>query len=395
LPQLLVAGYRDDVTIKELHENEALRQNEFPVTKNRRFFGHAGVCPLPRRVSEAIQNYATQCTLGDQETLIPSFQIRKSRELAARLLNAKANEISFVGPTSLALSYVASGLPFRKNDNILIYFDDYPSNVYPWMALAEKGVQVRLLNTRELGRIRPMDVLGQVDEQTRLVALASAHFVSGYRLDLEAIGTELKRRGILFCLDSIQTLGAFPTDAAHFDFLAADAHKWLLGPCAAGILLVKEHVQERLRPPVFGWHNVQCANFVAQDKLIQPKDGRRYEVGTENLLGLVGLHAAMELSLEIGVDNIATELLRKREWLVPALQEKRCTVLQAQAPKQNCSGITAFFREGENMADLHRKLEERGIMTSLRTDRGGKNYIRISPHYYNTDNELAALLEML
>src|SRR6202034_601797 len=120
-------------------------------------------------------------------------------------------EIALVGPTSLALSYVAAGLSWRKGDNVLIYFDDYPSNVYPWMALAEKGVEVRLLNVREYGRIRSIDVLGQCDEQTRLVALASNHFVAGYRVDIAAIGKALRLRNILFCVDGIQTVGAFPT----------------------------------------------------------------------------------------------------------------------------------------------------------------------------------------
>src|SRR5204863_5070568 len=136
---------------------------------------------------------------------------------------AQPEEIAFVGPTSLGLSFIASGLQLRKNENIMIYLDDYPSNVYPWMALAEKGVQVRFLNIRELGRIRLIDIQGQVDEQTRLVALASCHFVSGYRIDMEGIANMLAARGIPFCVDGIQTLGAFPTPVGQVDFLAADA----------------------------------------------------------------------------------------------------------------------------------------------------------------------------
>src|SRR6185436_5501731 len=136
-------------------------------------------------------------------------------------------------------SLVASGLKFRRGENILVYFDDYPSNVYPWMALVEQGVQVRLVNTRGLGLIRARDVMGQVDENTRLVALASCHFVSGYRIEIDSIGKFLRERGILFCLDAIQTLGAFPTTVENVDVLAADAHKWLLGPCAAGLLYVR------------------------------------------------------------------------------------------------------------------------------------------------------------
>src|SRR6059036_2784678 len=214
------------MTLSEIFSNEPLRRQEFPVAREKIFLAHAGVCPLPRRVSGAIRTYAELCTQGDQETLLPAQQMRRSRELAARLLNAQPDEIAFVGPTSLALSFVAAGLGLKRNDNILIYFDDYPANVYPWMALAEPGVEVRLLNTRELGRIRLIDIKGQVDEQTRLVALASCHFVSGYRIDLAGIGQFLRERKIAFCVDGIQTVGAFPTPAEQIDFLAADAHKW-------------------------------------------------------------------------------------------------------------------------------------------------------------------------
>jgi selenocysteine lyase/cysteine desulfurase len=383
------------MTVSEILANEELRQSAFPVTRDKIFLAHAGVCPLPRCVTESVNRYLEYCALDDQETVFPASRFSEARRLAARLLGAQPDEIAFVGPTSLALSYVASGLSFRKNDNILIYLDDYPSNVYPWMALAEKGVQVRLLNIRELGRIRLVDVQGQVDEQTRLVALASCHFVSGWRIDLAGIGSFLRKRGIPFCVDGIQTLGAFPTPVEHIDFLAADAHKWMLGPCSAGILYVRKEWQERLRPPVYGWHNVRCPNYVAQEKLVQPPDSRRYEAGSANLLGLAGLHAAMELLLEAGVDAIAAELLRKRAWIVPALQAKGYTVLQADAPPEHASGIIAFYRADANLPALHEKLGGANIIVSLRADRSGQKYIRLSPHFYNTDAEFERLLQLL
>ena len=383
------------MTLPEILSSEPLRQQEFPVTQDKIFLAHAGVCPLPRRVSVAIRDYAGLCTQGDQEMVLPAQHIRRSRELAARLLNTQPGEIAFVGPTSLALSFVAAGLELKRHDNILIYFDDYPANVYPWMAQAERGVKVRLLNTRELGRIRPLDVLGEVDENTRLVALASCHFVSGYRIDLNAIGQALQQRNILFCVDAIQTLGAFPTTVEHVDFLAADAHKWLLGPCAAGILFVRKPLQERLHPTVFGWHNIRCPNYVAQEEMQFRADARRYEAGSQNLLGLVGLNAAMELVLEIGIENIASDLLRKRALLVPALKDKGYAVLNAESPPANGSGIITFYRDATDMAPLHQKLEAANIITSLRTDRAGRNYLRLSPHFYNTDDELGRLLEMV
>jgi selenocysteine lyase/cysteine desulfurase len=234
-----------------------------------------------------------------------------------------------------------------------------------------------------------------VDENTRLVALASCHFISGFRLEHDAIGKFLRERGILFCLDAIQTLGAFPTTVEHVDFLAADAHKWLLGPCGAGLLYVRRELQEKLNPPIYGWHNVKNPNFVAQEQIIFRPGAVKFEAGTHNLIGLVGLVAAMELALEIGIENIAAELARKRAWLVPALQAKGFTVLNADEKPENSGGMISFFAPGKDLAALHKTLAEAGVVASLRADRQGRNYIRLSPHYYNTDAELRRVLEWL
>lgn len=383
------------MTISEILTNEELRRHEFPVVQNKIFLAHAGDCPLPRRVAEAVTEYARASSEYDQEALIFPQALEEGRRLAAQLLNCQSDEIALVGPTSLALSFFASGLKFRRGDNILIYHDDYPSNVYPWMALAEQGVEVRLLNVRGLGAIRPRDVSGQVDEHTRLVALATCHFVSGHRLDYASIGQALRARGILFCLDAIQTLGAFPTTVEHVDLLAADAHKWLLGPCGAGVMYVRKSLQEFLNPPIYGWHNVRCPDYVAQEQILFRRGAKKYEAGTTNLLGLVGLNAAMTLLLELGIHAIAQELLRKRAWLVPALQAKGYSVLGADALPEHTSGIVTFFQPGADLTALHQRLLEAGVITSLRMDRAGQRYIRLSPHFYNTDAELQRVMELL
>lgn len=383
------------MTIQELHSNEELRQHEFPVAKKTIFLGHAGVCPLPRRVADAMSQFNERCTQGDQEDSLPPGFFSNIREKACRLMACKPEEVAFVGPTSLALSFIAGGLKFRKTDNVVIYQDDYPSNVYPWMTLADRGVQVRYLNIKELGRIRPVDVKGQVDENTRLVALASCHFLAGYRIDLDAIGKHLRERGILFCVDAIQTLGAFPTSAGQVDFMAADAHKWLLGPCAAGLMYVRKEIQDQLLPTTHGWHNIRCPNFVAQTELTYRTDARRYEAGTANLVGLAGMGAALDLLLEIGIENIAAELLRKRAWIIPALQSKGYEVLQANAAPENQGGMITFDKPGADLPAIHQKLKEAGILTSLRGDRSGRKLLRISPHFYNTDAELQRVVEQL
>ncbi|MBX3746225.1 MAG: aminotransferase class V-fold PLP-dependent enzyme [Verrucomicrobiae bacterium] len=376
------------MTVEEILGNEERRRHEFPVCRDRVFLAHAAVCPLPRRVAEAVAGYAQQATRDDQEQPVLAGLTRDTRERAARLIGAQPDEIALVGPTSLALSYVAGGFPIRKGENVVVYFDDYPSNVYPWMAMAERGVQVRLVNVSRLGRIRNLDVLGQVDEGTRLVALASNHFISGWRLDLPGLGKALRDRRIAFCLDAIQTLGAFPTLAEHADFIAGDAHKWMLGPCGAGFLYVARAWHERLRPIVYGWNNVRCPDFVAREEMTFRSGAHRYEAGSHSMLGLVGLRAALDLILEVGVDAIARELLRKRARIVPALMEKGWEVLGADDLEAHRSGIVSFTRPDIDLVERHRQLAEGGIVVSLRTDRGGRRYLRFSPHFYNTDAEL-------
>lgn len=383
------------MTLSELQSNEELRNHEFPVTKGTIFLAHGAVCPLPRRVQEAIHRMATRGMEADQDAALPANFIADTRQIVARAIGASPEEIAFVGPTSLALNTIAGGLRWRRGQNVVIYHDDYPANVYPWMALADRGVEVRFLNLRELGRIRLIDVQGQVDENTRLVALSSAHFISGWRVQVAALGGWLRERGIWFCVDAIQTLGAFATPAGSVDFLAADLHKWMLGPCAAGVLYVRRDRQEHLIPTVHGWNNIRCPNFIAQESIEFKHDARRYEAGTYNLLGLAGLREAFLLFEEIGVDAIASDLLHKRQWLVSTLLEKGCEVLLADLPKENGSGITSFAVPGEDTASLYARFRDAGVVTSLRTSRDGRSWLRLTPHYYNTMQELERVMELI
>ena len=383
------------MTIEQIQADEALRLREFPVARETAYLAHAAVCPLPACARDAVSDYAAACTGGDQEDFVPTNLLRDTRQLAANLLGAELREIALVGPTSLGLSFIAQGIDWQPGDNIIVHGDDYPSNVYPWMALAKKGVELKRLEPSAPGRIEPEDVFELIDSRTRMAALASCHYVSGYRIDIGTIGRELRSRGILFCVDGIQTVGAFPTPVEHVDFLAADAHKWMLGPCSAGILYVKREMQDRLKPVVQGWHNLSCPDFIAQETLDYKPDARRYEAGTANLLGIVGHHASLQLLDALGLAKIAADLLAKRRWLVPELLAKGCDVLHADLPEANASGIVAFSKPGEDMAALQARLGQAGVTVSLRVMRDGSKLIRLSPHFYNTPAELYRLLEAL
>mgnify|MGYP000468082048 CR=1 FL=1 len=380
------------MNLPEIQTDDVLRKHEFPVCRDKVYLAHAGVSPVPACVTQAVKETAEKAALNDQEEGLIEL-LRITRKRAAQLLGADTSEVALIGPTTVGLSAVAAGLDWQKGDEILVYRDCFPVNVYPWQALESRGVKVRWLQTRALGQITPELVAENLTDQTRLVALASCHFVSGWRIDHDAIGRVLRERGVLFCLDAIQTLGAFPTTVKYVDFLAADAHKWLLGPCAAGIFYVRRELQDRLVPSAFGWNNVRCPNYIAQEEMHLRSDARRYEAGSFNILGIAGMNAALGLLLEVGIESIAADLKVKRAWLVRALQEKGYEVFYPEASE--AGGITSCWLEGGDMPALGEKLARENVVASVRADRSGRDYLRFSPHFYNTPKELEKAVSLL
>ena len=383
------------MTISELHGDEDLRRREFPIVERQIYLAHAGVSPFPRRVADALTEYVSGSVLQDQERAWPTGLLTKLRRRAAAFIGARSEEIALIGPTSQALSVIADGVDLEAGDRVLVYQDDFPSNVYPWMALRGRGVEVDFLEVEKLGEITLECVESQLRDRTRLVALASCHYVSGYRIDHDAIGKMLRERGVLFALDAIQTVGAFPTNVANVDFMAADSHKWMLGPSAAGILYVADSAQSRLKTRAFGWHNVRCTNFVTAEELELVNGARRLEAGTHNLLGLLGLDAALQLFDEIGQEEIATELIAKRQWLVNEITDRGYQALSARIPSLNTGGMLSFGHADRDMAEVFRRLLENDIYGSLRQTRDGQSYLRLSPHFYNTRAELQKVVDLL
>ena len=380
------------MNLPELQQDEALRCREFPVSGDKVYLAHAGVSPVPACVERAVASAVSAAARDDQEEGLSTL-LRQTRARASELLGADPGEVALIGPTTTGISAVAAGLDWQKGDEVLIYQGDFPVNVYPWQALESRGVTVRRLSTPTLGEITPDLVVEQLTAKTRLVALASCHFISGYRIDHDAIGRLLRERDVLFCLDAIQTLGAFPTTVEHVDFLAADAHKWLLGPCAAGVFYVRRDLQDRLAPQAFGWNNVRCPNYVAQETMNLRSDARRYEAGSFNILGIAGLNAALGLLLEVGIDAIAADLTAKRTGLAAALKAKGYEVFFPEG--QQTGGITSCWREGTDMKVVGERLAAENIIASVRGDRAGRDYLRLSPHFYNTSSDLGLALELL
>ena len=375
-------------------KSESFRLAEFPVARDQVYLAHAGICPLPRCVGEAISSYVQATQAHDQETAAGDL-IEKTRSALANILAVYPDEVCLLGSTSNALSVVAAGFPFKAGDNVVYYGDDYPSNVYPWMALQEREVESRSVEVSRLGVINVDDVLRKVNGRTRLVSLASCHYLSGFRLDLDEIGFALRERRIAFCVDGIQSVGAFDTGLRYVDFMAADSHKWMLGPCSAGVLYVRREWQDRLRPSSWGWNNIDCPDFIAKDRLEFSDSARRYEPGTANLLGLAGFVRAVELLQSVGIPQISQSLLRMRAFLYDRVGSAGYQVLEPEIPEERCGGMISFTREGRDLKEVMERFRARSVRASLRLDRSGRQYIRFSPHFYNTDAELDVAIECL
>ena len=373
---------------------EAERRERFPVCREQIYLAHAGVTALPHCVAKAMADYSYDASLRSQEFTGVLRDVKKVRELSARFIGGHADEIALLGPTSLGLSLFANGIPWQEGDEVLCYQGDYPANVYPWLDLRRRGVVIRYLEPTEPGAITVDLVQQALTPRTRLVALASCHFFTGYRIDVDAIGQLLHSRGILFSLDAIQTLGAFPTSVEHVDFLSADAHKWMLGPMAIGIVYVKKRHFDLLRPTLLGAWNVVSPNFITQDEVRFVPTAQRYEPGVLNIAGIYGMGAMLEVLLAEGLENIASRLLELKRHLITGLDSLGFQIL---GPREGptASGITTFRHPSASMKALFERLEQNGVIASLRYDRDGRDYLRFSPHFYNTEDELNRTLELL
>ncbi len=388
-------------SLESIVNDEMARRREFPIAGRWAFFGNAGVAPLPRAVADAVRGYATRSERDGQDVPDNFALIGPCREKTAELLGVQTDEVALLGPTSLGLSLVALGLDWAPGDEAVFYADDYPANVYPWRGLEARGVRPVAMQTEQPGVITWDTVAAHLTERTKLVSLASNHFLSGYRPDIDGIGRELRAREILFCVDGIQTVGAFPTPLEHVDFMSADSHKWMLGPNLAGVLYVRRAMQDRLQPALLGSSNVHAPEYISQEELKLVDGAARYEPGSPNLAGIAGMLAAVELLLGFGRDNISARILELRQTLLDALRPKGWRLMledwdtSSEASDAHRSGIISLWHPGRDMSDDFFMLREQGVRVSLRKDRAGTAYLRFSPHAYNTAEELHRAASLL
>jgi len=358
--------------------------DQFPIRRNLVYLNHAAVAPLVKPAAEAMRNLADDCShFGSMHYDEWLAAYEGLRAAAARLIHADRSEIALVKNTSEGIATVALGLDWKPGDRMVGFREEFPANYYPWKRLEARGVSATWLSVAD-----PLEQIEAACRGARLLAVSFVQFLTGYRAPLEAIGGICRRSGCIFMVDAIQGLGAFPIDvrACHIGALAADGHKWLLGPEGCGILYVAQELQDRIEPVEFGWTNVAgYADYASRDMTLR-KDAGRYECGTLNTIGCFGLRAAIEFLLAVGMAEIAPAVQGLGDRIAAGVEALGYELACRRTPATG-AGIVSFRKPGVEAGAIVRRLREAGISCAPRA-----GWVRTSPHFYISPADIDRML---
>jgi selenocysteine lyase/cysteine desulfurase len=364
----------------------------FPVMESYVYLNHSAIAPLCRPVQAAMQRIVQAQALGSVGRPEWIATVAPLKEKVARLINATPEEIAIVRNTVEGLSTVSAGLGWREGDHVVTDDIEFPANIYPWLNLEQRyGVKTTLVPHRD-GKVLADDLIAACDDRTRLITVSFVQFSNGYRADLDRLGELAERRGIRLCIDAIQGLGPLTLDVrrARIDFLACGGHKWLLGPIGAGFFYVRRERQAELWPAETGHLGVfQNTEKYTEYNLAFRPTAEKFEGGVHNYLGVAGLDAALGMILEIGPEQVERAVLGLTDYLCAELERRGFRVLSHRAPAEK-SGTVAFVSDRRASAELHARLTEAKVIVSLR-----EGAIRVAPHFYNTTDDVDALLRAL
>ncbi len=368
-----------------------LPRSEFPVAERVAYLNHAATGVLPRCTQEACAQFLRAQSEGavigtwPYELKLPEF-----RERLADYIGARGREIAFLRNTSEGANILALGLNLQPGDEVILPDDEFPANAVPWVALRSRGVKVRFIETaRE--RMTPDVLRRSMTAQTRVVTLSWVSFADGYRHDLAALASIAHERGALLCVDAIQGLGAFPTDvhAMDVDALYGGGQKWMLALQGSAYIYVAPRLHERLSVAFPGWRALENMwDFLNYD---QPyvRDAAKFEGGTPNLIGVLSLATSVDFLQRYDRAAVAAHVLALTDHLAEGLKRAGASVLSARGEGVS-SGIVTFALPGQDPIELGKTLQRDGIVTTYRA-----NGIRVSPHGYNTFDEIDALLDVV
>jgi cysteine desulfurase/selenocysteine lyase len=362
-------------------------RDEFPVTQELIYLNHAAVSPLCRRAANAMKSLTDDaCNFGSLHYDKWMECYAGLRKAAAKLIGASLGEIAIVKNTSEGIATVALGLRWKPGDRVVAFKEEFPANYYPWLRLERQGVELDWLSVYD-----PPEKIAEAIPGARLFAVSYVNYLSGFRVDLQTLGNLCRQNGCFFFVDAIQGMGAFPLDvkACRIDALAADGHKWMLGPEGNGILYVRQEWLDAIEPVEFGWTNpANYADYSSRDMTLR-SDAGRYECGTLNTVGCFGLRAALEFLLEIGVENVAAAVHARAQQIEDGVRARGYQIMVERTALTG-SGIVSFRHPSLGCHVVVSELKRHRILAAPR-----QGWVRMAPHFYISPEDIQTALEVL
>ncbi|MGB5528944.1 MAG: aminotransferase class V-fold PLP-dependent enzyme [Ignavibacteriaceae bacterium] len=363
----------------------------FPYLKNRIiYFNHASTGPISIKVKERIEAFLKE---RSEEKIDDYYAFKdvadETKTTIGEMINCDADQIAFLDNTTNGIIWLALGLEWKSGDRIILNDVEFPANVYPFLQLKEKGVEIDFIKSTN-GIVTAEEVIAAIKPETKLISVSFVQFLSGYRIDLEKIGMVCKEKGIFFSVDAIQGLGAVRLDVEKFniDFLSNGTQKWLLGLQGLAFIFVRKELQERMKSAPIGWLAVKDAWNLLNFDLTTKETAERFQPGTLNNLGIYAFNSSMKLFKEFGFDEIEEQILDNSRYFINKLSEIGYDSPLLSLPDKNLSGIVSF--KSENAQKIFDHLSQKKIVCSLR-----EGYIRFAPHFYNTKQEIDKVVDEL
>lgn len=364
-----------------------------PIANRWSYLDHAAIAPLPTVTVDAMHDWLEQAA-NDGDVHWPSWarQMEELRETAASIIGAGRDEVAIVPNTTSGINLVAQGFRWERGDNVVISEGEFPANAYPWFSLRERGVETRVVPRRQ-GHICLESINDACDQRTRIVSVSWVGYSTGKRIDPAAAAEVAHRNGALLFLDAIQGLGVFPLDvaASAIDFVSADGHKWMLGPEGAGMFYIRRELLDVLRVPSIGWRSVIEPFAPAREDMQLVPTAARFEGGTANQLGGIGLLHSLRWLQSFGLGPTDTALADR----VLELSRRATTgldsigaVIHSSREADTSSGIVSFEIPGRESESLRGTLQNHGIIASSRD-----GLLRVALHAYNDDNDISRLID--
>lgn len=367
-------------------------RSHFPITQEYLFFDLANKCALPRFATGVIQEYATKQERhsGDKDEWFRT--IEEARGRFARLVNARSDEIALLKNTSEGLNIAANGIPFKAGDNVVVNLSEHPNNIYCWLNLQRRGIEVRWAPAPD-GEVTVDALAATADDRTRALAIAMVTYAPGNRNDVKALAAFCRARGIYTVVDAVQAVGTLDVDVADLgvDMLATSGHKALFVPHGVGLFYCRRDLLDAIAPLYVARTSVvkpvSVEHDTAEYALTLAPSAARYEIGNNNYLGITVLNESLRFLLDIGMPTIERRMLELSGYLTERLLATGFDVLSPREERRRSAIVCVRL---DDPARVHAWLLARKVITTCRRDS-----LRLSLGIYNTEAEIDTFIDLL